>query len=97
MAEVTLTVQISEDLQRQAKAAAEERGETLSDVVRTALESYVDQNARTHHDMGYDAETALKEDPLLSMRITGGPGNVAERVKSILSEATDRETGLKLP
>jgi predicted DNA-binding protein len=38
---VKLTIKIPEDLRRQAKAVAALRGETVSDVVRTALEKYI--------------------------------------------------------
>jgi antitoxin component of RelBE/YafQ-DinJ toxin-antitoxin module len=38
---VKLTIKIPEDLRRQAKAVAASRGETISDVVRTALEKYI--------------------------------------------------------
>ncbi len=39
--ETKITVLVSEDLRRQAKAAAALHGRTLSDVVREMLESYV--------------------------------------------------------
>ena len=38
---VKLTIKIPEDLRRQAKAVAALRGETVSDVVRIALEKYI--------------------------------------------------------
>jgi predicted DNA-binding protein len=38
---VKLTIKIPEDLRRQAKAVAALRGETVSDVVRAALETYI--------------------------------------------------------
>jgi predicted DNA-binding protein len=38
---VKLTIKIPEDLRRQAKAVAALRGETVSDIVRTALEKYI--------------------------------------------------------
>lgn len=91
MSDVTLTIQIAEALQRQVQAAADLRGETLSDVVNSALEIYVKGYAQAN----VDAATALKTDPLLSLRFSGGPGDVAERVEDILQEASDRDTGFK--
>lgn len=41
--ETKITVLVSEDLRRQAKATAALHGRTLSDVVRELLESYVDE------------------------------------------------------
>ena len=92
MADVILTVEIAEDLQRKATATAELRGETLSDVVRSALEDYVKSTSRPV----YDAESALKHDPLLSLRFTGGPGNAAEDVEDILRQASDPNTGFSI-
>jgi hypothetical protein len=92
MAEVTLTVQIEENLQRQAEAVAEMRGETLSKVVESALEDYVKKSSKRK----VDPQWALKNDPLLSLRFSGGPGDVAGRVEEILLEAADPETGLSL-
>jgi len=92
MSDIKLTVLITEELRRQAKAAAALRGETLSDVVRSALTKYVvDTTQRT-----LDPKEALQHDPLLSMRFTGGPGDAAERVEEILMEAADPITGLRL-
>jgi len=90
--EAKLTVIITKDLQQQAKAAAALRGETLSDVVRTALVEYVEET-KQHN---YDSKTALESDPLLSLRFRGGPGDVAERVSEILLEASDPVTGLRV-
>lgn len=38
---VTMTVQVPKDLRRRAKLAAVARGETLSNIMRSALEDYV--------------------------------------------------------
>lgn len=83
--ETKLTVLVTEELRRQAKAAAALRGETLSDIVRSAVVQYVEETAQ----LTSDAKTALKNDPLLSLRFTGGPGDAAERVEEILTEAAD--------
>jgi hypothetical protein len=89
--EAKLTITIPKDLQQKAKAAAAIRGQTLSDVVRSALVEYVKE---TKQD-GYDGKLALESDPLLSLRFTGGPGDVAERVSEILRDAIDPNTGLR--
>lgn len=39
--ETRLTIKLPEDLRRRAKAVAALRGETVSDVVREALEAYI--------------------------------------------------------
>jgi hypothetical protein len=92
MLETKLTVLITKDLRQQAKAAAAIRGETLSNVVRSALVEYVEETTRLEQD----AKQALKNDPLLSLRFSGGPGDVAERVEEILKEASDPNTGLRV-
>ena len=46
MLETKLTVLITKDLRQQAKAAAVRRGETLSNVVRSALVEYVEETTR---------------------------------------------------
>jgi hypothetical protein len=92
MSDVTMTVRIAEELQREAQAAAELRGESLSDVVSSALESYVKKTKQS----GYDPVDALKNDPLLSLRFTGGPGDVSDRVEEILRDASDPITGFSL-
>jgi hypothetical protein len=90
MGKVQLTVAIPEDLQQQAKAAAKLRGESLADVVSAALEDYVQKTSQTQ----YDAKHALQHDALLSLRFSGGPGDVAERAEEILQEAGDPQMGL---
>jgi hypothetical protein len=92
MLETKLTVLITKDLRQQAKAAAAIRGETLSNVVRSALVEYVEETTRLEQD----AKQALKNDPLLSLRFRGGPGDVAERVEELLNEASDPHTGLRV-
>ncbi len=80
---------VTETLRREAKAAAALRGETLSNVVRSALEGYIEET-------GYerDPKQALRTDLLFSLRFSGGPGDVAERTEEILAEASDPITGL---
>jgi hypothetical protein len=90
MGKTQLTVPIAEELQQQAKAAAELRGESLADVVSAALEDYVQKTSQPQ----YDAKHALQHDTLLSLRFSGGPGDVAERVEEILQEASDPQMGL---
>ena len=92
MSDVTLTIQITEELQRQAQATADLRGESLSDVVNFALESYI----KDYNQANLNGATALKNDALLSLRFSGGPGDVAERAKEILREASDRDTGFNI-
>jgi predicted HicB family RNase H-like nuclease len=46
MAEVTLTVQIEEELRRRAEAATAQRGESLDEIVRSAIEDYVNDSKR---------------------------------------------------
>lgn len=71
MSDVTLTIQVTEELQRRVQAAADLRGETLSDIVNSALENYVKGYAQAN----MDGATALKHDPLLSLRFSGRPGD----------------------
>ena len=80
MEEAKLTFTISKDLQQKVKAAAAMRGQTLSDVVRSVLTEYVRETKQAN----YDGRSALEIDPLLSLRFTGGPGNIAEKVSEIL-------------
>lgn len=79
MAESKITVLVPEELRRNVKAAAAQRGKTVSQVVRTALEEYV---AKTKA-IETQPQTALRNDPLLSWRFSGGPGDVAERVDEV--------------
>jgi len=90
MGKTRLTVPIAEELEQQAKAAAELRGESLADVVSAALEDYVKKASQVQHD----AKHALQHDALLSLRFSGGPGDVAERAEEILQEAGDPQMGL---
>jgi DNA-directed RNA polymerase subunit K/omega len=90
MGKTQLTVAIAEELQQQAKAAAELRGESLTSVVSAALEDYVKKS----FPVQYDAKHALQHDALLSLRFSGGPGDVAERAEEILQEASDPQMGL---
>ncbi len=87
-----ITVLISEELHRQAKAAVARRGETLSDVVRTALEEYIAETERIERD----PRRALQEDPLLSLRFHGGPSDVAERAEEILADTIDPIAGFRV-
>jgi hypothetical protein len=89
MAETKITILVTETLRREAKAAAALRGETLSNVVRSALQEYVEETERIERD----PKQALCTDSLLSLRFSGGPGDVAERVEEILAEAIDPNTG----
>ncbi len=43
---VKLTINVSDELRRKARAVAAVRGETVSDVLRAALEEYVASNGR---------------------------------------------------
>ena len=90
MAETKITILATETLRREAKAAAALRGETLSNVVRSALEGYIEETARLERD----PKQALRTDSLFSLRFSGGPGDVAERTEEILAEASDPITGL---
>jgi hypothetical protein len=84
--EAKLTVTLSKDLQQKVKAAAAMRGQTLSDVVRSALAEYIKETK----PQSYDGKMALESDPLLSLRFTGGPGDVAERASSYLDHSAPR-------
>lgn len=76
MAESKITVLVPEELRRNVKAAAAQRGETVSQVVRTALEEYVAETKAIEAQ----PQAALRHDSLLSWRFSGGPGDVSERV-----------------
>jgi hypothetical protein len=79
MTDTKITVLVSENLRRKAKAAVALRGETLSDVVRAALEEYVEETGR----LVPPPKEALQTDPLLSLRFSGGPGDVSEQAEDI--------------
>jgi hypothetical protein len=91
MTETKITVLVSETLRRRAKAAAALRGETLSDVIRAKLEQYVEETEGGEKDL----QELLHTDPLLSLRFSGGPGDVAERAEEILADAADPIVGFK--
>jgi hypothetical protein len=92
MAEVELTVVITEDLQQKAEAAAAMRGETLSELVQMALVEYIGKTRQ----LELDPKKALKSDPILSMRFRSGHSDVGRRAKEILKEAVDPKTGFSV-
>ena len=49
--ETRLTIKLPEDLHRRAKAVAALRGETVSNVVRAALEQYIDEAMEEAEDV----------------------------------------------
>ena len=97
MSETKLTVLVTKDLRQKVKAAAAMRGETISNVVRSALVEYLEKRVQPEYDTrSVSGADALKNDPLLSLRFRGGPGDVAEQVEEILIEASDPIYGFRL-
>lgn len=69
MSETKITILVTETLRREAKAAAALRGETLSSVVRSKLEEYIEETARLESE----PESPLRTDSVLSIRFSSGP------------------------
>lgn len=81
-ATVKLTVKLPEKLRRRAKAAAAMRGETVSAVVREALEEYVaDVTQGTDIAATSEADATAEADPLLEIiaQFDSGRGDLATR------------------
>ena len=83
-----LTINVPEDLRRRAKLKALQRGETISDVVRAALENYVSTPES-------DEDTRIAADPwendsildIIGM-VRGGPADMSSDKHAYLAEAT---------
>jgi predicted DNA-binding protein len=64
--EAKLTISISEDLRRQAKAAAALHGRTLSDIVRELLEEYIEESLDIEYTDRILDRVARGEEPIFS-------------------------------
>ncbi|MDP9396638.1 MAG: ribbon-helix-helix domain-containing protein [Actinomycetota bacterium] len=85
------TVKVSDELDALLRREAERRGVTISEVVREALERYLDPTA-----------SGRSGRRLLAAGAGEGPGDVAEHIEEILAQAwgrpaTDRDTGRSTP
>ncbi len=86
---VKLTINISEDLRRRARLVALRRGETVADIVRAALEEYVQT-----HEAGGEGDANRDADPwagdsilgIVGM-VRGGPADMSSKVHGYLAEA----------
>ncbi len=86
---VKLTINISEDLRRRARLVAVGRGETVADVVRAALEEYVQA-----HEPGGENDAERDSDPwagdsilgIVGM-VRGGPADMSSDKHGYLAEA----------
>jgi hypothetical protein len=89
---VKLTVEVSSELRRRAKAVAALQGRSLADVVRTALESYVEQTTSS------ELPRLMDTDPIFQKagKYQGASENVAERVEEILASDIDPVKGLSV-
>jgi plasmid stability protein len=89
---VKLTVEIDEELRRRAKARAALQGRSLADVVRTALETYVEQTTTS------ELARLVETDPIFQMagKYSGSSENVSERVEEILGADSDPIEGLSV-
>ena len=63
--ETKITVLVSEDLRRQAKAAAALQGRSLSDVIREMLEEWFEESLETQHLERMSVRVRRNEEALL--------------------------------
>ena len=63
--ETKITVLVSEDLRRQAKAAAALQGRSLSDVIREMLEEWLEESRETQHLERMSVRVRRNEEALL--------------------------------
>lgn len=89
---VKLTVEISAELRRRAKATAAIQGRSLADVVRSALETYVEQTTLSERPL------LMETDPIFQMagKYSGSSENVSEHVEEILAADSDSIQGLSV-
>lgn len=89
---VKLTVEVDEELRRRAKATAALQGRSLADVVRSALESYVEEASPSEQPL------MMEIDPIFQMagKYSGSPENVAEQAEEILKADIDATQGLSV-
>ena len=67
--ETKITVLVSEDLRRQAKAAAALQGRSLSDVIREMLEEWLEESLETQHLERMSVRVRRNEEALLQSSI----------------------------
>ena len=65
MVETKITVLVSEDLRRQAKAAAALQGRSLSDVIREMLEEWLEESLDAPHSERSTVRLRRNEEALL--------------------------------
>jgi DNA-binding protein Fis len=93
-ATVKLTVKLPERLRRRAKAVAAIRGETVSAVVREALEEYVADIAQGDDLAGVsEVDGTIEADPILDMiaQFDSGQGDLAQHHDRYLADANREE------
>ena len=89
---VKLTVEIDPELRRRAKVTAALQGRSLADVVRAALETYVEEATSS------ELPRLMETDPIFQMagKYAGSSENVSERVEEILETDIDPTQGLSV-
>ncbi|MEX1018707.1 MAG: hypothetical protein WDZ49_03565 [Litorilinea sp.] len=89
---VKLTVEIDSELRRRAKATAALQGRSLADVVRAALETYVEETRISEQPRLMDT------DPIFQMagKYAGSSENVSEHVEEIIEADIDPTQGLSV-
>lgn len=89
---VKLTVEIDPELRRRAKATAALQGRSLADVVRSALETYVEETTTS------ELPRLMETDSIFQMagKYAGSSENVSQRVKEILEADIDPTQGLSV-
>lgn len=87
---VKLTIEVSQELRRRAKAIAALPGRSVADVVRAALETYVEQTTSS------ELPLLMETDPIFQMagKFSGTSENVSEDVEEILAAGSDPVQGL---
>jgi imidazoleglycerol phosphate dehydratase HisB len=68
-----LKISIPHDLQQQAHHIAKQQGETLSEIVRMALATYIDRYSKQHRVQ--ESRLSLEEARLLMLELGRGLGN----------------------
>lgn len=83
-----LTISLPEELRRQAHAKAVQRGETVSAVVRAALQAYVDDSLSPEVRRMMEGRELQEDDTLLALigRFEGGPADLSTNKHAYATE-----------
>lgn len=98
---VKLTVQIDAELRQRAKVAAARQGRSLTDVVRSALEVYVEEATASVRHASQEEHTpqhAVAHDSIFQLagKYSGSSENIAENADDILRADSDPVRGLSV-